>query len=177
MNRGTRSADCRCVCARLETWKATPDRVRLSPVRPLVRRVLRADGGDDRGGTPRAVRGPPHHSQRQHLRDAHLGGEAGRVKQAAARSGPDPRLNCVLVSAEPRRLGHGHLRVPSGVGEGRRGHGAHLLWLGHAVRAVGADACRGLQLQATGEARRLLKHQMLARELRGSGSETQRCLI
>lgn len=118
---------------------------------PVVRCLLRADGGDDCGGAPGAMRRPPHHSQQQHQRDAHLGGEAGRVRQAAAPSRPEPSSNRVLVSAEPRRLRRGHLRVPSGVGEGGRGHGAHLLRLRHAVRAVGADARRGLQLQATGE--------------------------
>lgn len=75
------------------------------------------------------------------------------TKQAAALSIPDPSVNCVLAFAESRGLGHGHLRVPSGVGEGRGAHGAHLLWSGHAVRAVGAGACHGLLLQATGKTR------------------------
>lgn len=63
-------------CIRFENWEPTSDRVRLSRIRPLVRRLLRAQGGDDRGGTPGAVRRPPHQSQQQHLCDAHLGGEA-----------------------------------------------------------------------------------------------------
>lgn len=135
------------------------------PIRPLVRRLLRADRGDDRGGAPRAVRRPPPRSQRQHLRDAHLGGEAVGAEQAAAPSRPEPRPNCVVVCAEPRRLGRGHLRVPSGVGEGGRGHGAHLRRLCHAVRAVGADARHRIQLQATGEAQGL--RALLPRRLRG----------
>lgn len=64
---------------------------------------------------------------------------------------PPPGANLLFWSlAESRGLGHGHLRVPSGVGEGRRAAGAHLLRLGHAVRAVGADACHRLLLQAPG---------------------------
>lgn len=60
----------------------------------------------------------------------------------------------VCAGPEPRGFGHGHLRVPSGVGEGRGAHGAHLLRRRHAVRAVGPDAGHGLLLQATGNAQR-----------------------
>lgn len=76
-------------CVGVENWKTTSDRVCVCvcPDHPLVRRVLRADGGDDRGGTPGAVHRPPHHCHQQHLRDAHLGGEAVRAEQDVAPSG------------------------------------------------------------------------------------------
>lgn len=61
-----------------------------------------------------------------------------------------PWAECVFLCAEPWGFGYRHLWVSFGVGEGRRTHGAHLLWICHAVWTVRPDACHRLLLQATG---------------------------
>lgn len=60
-------------------------------------------------------------------------------------------LSCVFVCVtEPWGFRYWHLWIPFGVGEGRRTHGAHLLWISHTVWTVRPDACHRLLLQATG---------------------------